>query len=198
MQMKFKSTAKLPKALLYKRFIGIEKSVNLTNVYKTVSNNQFWYFDYELLDFFKISENSAIYKITEVENFITVLQYQNVYFYYTGNAWKKVSEIISSFTPLSATFNNIGRYQTNKYYFVRAFDFMIKGSIEGTNTQYIKGNILPLSVFNIKYFDDHVKLTQDDLVVVDKHLYSVENPEIDIKYNPKPYKIYFATLNSIL
>lgn len=75
---------------------------------------------------------------------------------------------------------------------------MIKGSIEGTNAQFIPGNIIPLSSFNIKYFNDDIQLNQDDLVVIDKHLYSVENPETDIKYNPKPYKIHFATLNSIL
>lgn len=200
MQIKFKSTATLPKALLYKRFIGLEKSINLTTVYKTVSDGKVWTFDNETLVFSQI--NSAVVttasKITEVEDFTTVLQYQNVYFKYTGLQWDKFTQAESTITPLSATFNNIGRYQTNKYYYVGAFDFMIKGSIEGTNTQYIKGNILPLTAFNIKHFNDSIKLTQDDLVVVEKRLYSVENPETDIKYNPKPYKIYFATLNSIL
>lgn len=200
MQMKFKSTATLPKALLYKRFIGLEKSINLTTVYKTVSDSKFWYFDNEILDFLPLNSTSitTASKIIEVEDVITVLQYQNVYFKYENLQWEKFTQAESTITPLSATFNNIGRYQTNKYYYVGAFDFMIKGSVEGTNTQYIKGNILPLTAFNIKHFNDHIKLTQDDLVVVEKRLYSVENPETDIKYNPKPYKIYFATLNSVL
>ena len=86
----------------------------------------------------------------------------------------------------------------NKYYYVGSFDFMIKGSVEGTTAQFIKGNILPLSSMNIKYFTDDITINHDDLVVVDKRLFSVEDTEMDIKYNPKPYKVYFATLNSIL
>ena len=101
-------------------------------------------------------------------------------------------------TLLSALYNNVGKYQTNKYYFSGSFDYMIKGSIEGTTSQYIKGNILPLTSLNIKYFDDDISLSVDDLVVIDGKLYSVEDPETTIKQQPKPFKIYFATLNSIL
>lgn len=75
---------------------------------------------------------------------------------------------------------------------------MVKGSIEGTTTQYMKGNILPLTSMNIKYFDDDVNLEVGDLVVVDGHLYSVENPETVLKQMPRPFKVHFATLNSIL
>ena len=48
------------------------------------------------------------------------------------------------------------------------------------------------------HFNDDIKLSVDDLVVVDGHLYSVENPETIIKQQPKPFNIYFATLNNIL
>lgn len=99
---------------------------------------------------------------------------------------------------LSGTFNNIAKYQTNKYYFVGSFDYMQKGGIESTTSQYIKGNIVPLQSLNIKHFNDDIKLSTDDLVVIDGHLYSVENPETDHKHQPKDYSIYFATLNSIL
>jgi hypothetical protein len=99
---------------------------------------------------------------------------------------------------LNATFNNIAKYQTNKYYYVGNFDFTIKGSIEGATARYIKGNIIPLKSLNIKYYEDNIDLSVDDLVVVDGHLYSVENPETSIKQQPKPFKIHFATLNSIL
>lgn len=98
---------------------------------------------------------------------------------------------------LNAKFNNIAKYQTNKYYYIGSFDYMIKGSIDGTITQYIKGNIIPLKSLNIKYSDD-VELSPDDLVVIENRLYSVENPETVLKQQPKPYKIYFATLNNIL
>ena len=99
---------------------------------------------------------------------------------------------------LSAKFDNIGKYQTNKYYYYASFDFMIKGSIEGTTAQYIKGNIIPLTALNIKHFDDNINLSPDDLVVIENRLYSVENPETVLKQQPKPFKIYFATLNNIL
>lgn len=99
---------------------------------------------------------------------------------------------------LSAKFGNIARYQTNKYYFVGSFDYMIRGSIEGTTTQHIKGNIMPLTSMNIKYFNDDIDLDVDDLVVIGDHLYSVENPETTQKRMPKAFKVHFATLNSIL
>ena len=99
---------------------------------------------------------------------------------------------------MNLTFNNVGKYQTNKYYFVGSIDYMIKGSIEGTTTQYIKGNIIPLTSLNIRYFNDYIKLSPDDLIVIDKHLFSVENVEDVIKRQPKKFAIHFATLNSIL
>jgi hypothetical protein len=95
-------------------------------------------------------------------------------------------------------FNNVSKYQINKYYYVGSFDFVIKGSIEGTTTQYIKGNIIPLTAMNIKHYNDDIKLSVDDLVVVEGRLYSVENPETVYKQQPKKYSIYFATLNSVL
>lgn len=201
MRMKFKSTNKQPPALLYKRFIGLEKSINLAIVYNTISNGLFWTFDNQTLTFSQVTENliPSGSKVRQVEDFNTVLQYQNTYFRYNGVNWQTItSPAEEGITLLSASFNNIGRYQTNKYYYVGCFDFVLKGSVEGTTTQFIKGNIIPLTSFNIKHFNDDIVLTEDDLVVIDKHLYSVENPEVDIKHQPKDFKIYFATLNGIL
>jgi len=198
--MKFKSTTLGTRALLYKRFIGMEKSLNLATVYNTISNGLFWAFDYETLTFSKLTIDTVptATKVVQIEDFKSVLQYQSTYFRYNGLEWQTITELGEDITLLSATFNNVGRYQTNKYYYCGSFDFMVKGSVEGTNTQYIKGNIIPLTSLNIKHFNDDIQLTQDDLVVADGRLYSVENPEIDIKHQPKDYKIYFATLNSIL
>ena len=121
------------------------------------------------------------------------------YFNYVATGWQKITDISSAgITLLNATFNNVAKYQTNKYYYVNSFDFMIKGSIEGTTAQYIKGNIIPLTALNIKFFDDDIDLAPDDLVVIENKLFSVENPETVIKQQPKPFKIYFATLNNIL
>lgn len=200
MKMKFKSTTLSTRALLYKRFIGMEKSLNLTTIYKTISNGLFWTFDYETLTFseLKIDNIPTSSKIVQIEDLKSILQYRSTYFRYNGVEWQTITELGNNITLLSATFNNIARYQTNKYYYCGTFDFMVKGSVEGTNTQYVKGNIIPLTSLNIKHFDDNIQLTQDDLVVANGHLYSVENPETDIKHQPKDYKIYFATLNSLL
>lgn len=201
MRMKFKSTNRQPPALLYKRFIGLEKSINLAIVYNTISNGLFWTFDNQTLTFSQVAGNliPSGSKVRQVEDFSTVLQYQNTYFRYNGIDWQTITNPAEEgITLLSASFNNISRYQTNKYYYVGCFDFVLKGSVEGTTTQFIKGNIIPLTSFNIKHFNDDIVLTEDDLVVIDKHLYSVENPEVDIKHQPKDFKIYFATLNSIL
>ena len=89
---------------------------------------------------------------------------------------------------MSAKFNNIGKYQTNKYYYVGSFDYMVKGSIEGTTSQYIKGNIIPLTSMNIKHFNDEINLNVDDLVVIGKKLFSVENPETTMKNATKTTK----------
>lgn len=201
MKLKPKSTTRNPKALHYKRFIGLEKSVNLNIIYKTVSDNLFWTFDNLTLTFTNIPSTLVPQGATQVSvnNAVTILQYQGTYFNYVATGWQKITDISSAgITLLNATFNNVAKYQTNKYYYVNSFDFMIKGSIEGTTAQYIKGNIIPLTALNIKFFDDDIDLAPDDLVVIENKLFSVENPETVIKQQPKPFKIYFATLNNIL
>jgi hypothetical protein len=201
MKLKPKSTTLNPKALLYKRFIGLEKSVGLQTIYKTTSDNRFWTFDHLTLTFSNIDSSVVPQGATLVlvANATTILQYQGTYFRYTGTEWQTLTDLQGlGITLLNASFNNIAKYQTNKYYYVGSFDYMIKGSIEGTTAQYIKGNIIPLTAFNIKYFDDSINLSPDDLVVIDKRLFSVESPETVIKQQPRPYKVYFATLNNIL
>lgn len=200
MKLKPRSTTQCPRALLYKRFIGLEKSINLQTIYKT-SDNKYWSFDNLELTFSQI-ENSLISQnsvIIQIEDFSSILQYQGNYFRYNGLTWQTITDLTgSNITLLSATFNNIAKYQTNKYYYVGSFDYMLKGSIEGTTSQYIKGNIIPVKSLNIKHFNDDIKLSPDDLVVLEGRLYSVENPEVDHKHQPKDFSIYFATLNSIL
>lgn len=198
MKLKPKSTVHNPLALVFRRFTVINESFTVENIYMTVADNKYWIFDNQKLSFIEVDNAiiSASTKVTNVFNY-NVLQYQKLYFKYNGASWESIEDI-SGLTLLSALYNNVGKYQTNKYYFSGSFDYMIKGSIEGTTSQYIKGNILPLTSLNIKYFDDDISLSVDDLVVIDGKLYSVEDPETTIKQQPKPFKIYFATLNSIL
>lgn len=198
MKLKPKSTVHNPLALVFRRFTVINESFTVENIYMTVADNKYWIFDNQKLSFIEV-DNAVISTSTKVTNVFNynVLQYQKLYFKYNGTSWVSIEDI-SGLTLLSALYNNVGKYQTNKYYFSGSFDYMIKGSIEGTTSQYIKGNILPLTSLNIKYFDDDISLSVDDLVVIDGKLYSVEDPETTIKQQPKPFKIYFATLNSIL
>lgn len=200
MRLKPKSTVKNPRALVYRRFTGLEKSINLQVVYLTLIDNIYWTFDNQTLTFSKVDKSlipqeSQIKRITEYQ---TILTYLGKYFRYTGLEWEEIENVGENVTLLSATFNNIAKYQTNKYYYVGSFDYMIKGSVEGTTSQFIKGNIIPLTSINIKHFDDSINLNVDDLVVIEGKLFSVENPETVRKMQPKAFNIYFATLNSIL
>lgn len=201
MKLKPKSTTLNPKALLYRRFIGLEKSESLGYVYNTTSDGRFWTFSNETQEFSVISTLPSGSKTIAVIDFKTILQYKENYYLYNGSAWVTTSVPDTSdeeISLLSARFNNIAKYQMNKYYYVGSFDYTIRGSISGTTSQYLKGNIIPLNSLNIKYFDDEIGLQPDDLVVIDKHLYSVEDPETDEKHMPRNFNIYFATLNSIL
>lgn len=207
MKMKPKSTVHNNKALVYRRFIGLEKSINLETVYFTLADSKYWTFDIETLEFSPIDSSLVplTSKIVNITANTSILTYLDKYFAYVSISqpqlhyeWQEKTTLGENITLLSGTFNNIGKYQTNKYYYVGSFDYMIKGGIEGTTTQYIKGNITPLTSLNIKYFNDYIDLRVDDLVVLEKHLFSVENPETVQKMQPKPLKIYFATLNSIL
>lgn len=119
---------------------------------------------------------------------------------WNGTSWNtENSTILPQSTSLNALFSTIAtKYQLNKYYYIGCFSFMYKGDIESTITQPIKGNILPLTSLNIKYYDDSIDLKDGDFVVIDNRLYSVENPTTTYKLQPKRYAIHFATLNSVV
>lgn len=198
MRLKPKSTVKNPLALQYKRFIGIETSNTLSTAYKT-EDGKYWLFDSETLTFIEIgADKVANSAIKNIGNETSIVQYQGKYFRYINLAWEETTPNGANLVLLSATFNNVAKYQMNKYYFVGSFDYIIKGSTEGSTTQYLKGNITPLTSFSIKHYNDEINLSTDDLVVIDGHLYAVENPETNHKYQPKDYKVHFATLIGIL
>lgn len=215
MKLKPKQTVKNPKALIYRRFTHIETSVgSVDGVYYKTPDNYYWQFNLETENFetvnsANISEYAKIINITNVtinntQTTKPVLQYKTKYYTYPTvyPLFQPAQWIITDSTSnpnlLSVRFKDIGKYQTNNYYFAGSFDYMIKGQQEGGTTQYIKGNIIPLTSMNIKYYSDTANLQVDDLVVIGKHLFSVENPETTFKQQPKPYKIYYVTLNSIL
>lgn len=201
MRMKFKSTTLSPRALVYRRFINIETSINLQKLYYTTATMEYWAFDNVSLSFNKIESElvPTSTSVVQIASNTTILQYQSTYFRFNGTSWEKITDVSSAgLTLLSASYNNIGKYQTNKYYFVGSIDCMQKGGVGFSTTQYLKGNIMPLTSLNIKFFNDLIKVLPDDLVVFHDRLFSVESVEEDHKHQPKDYTVHFLTLNSIL
>ena len=200
MFLKPKNTNLNPPALLYKRFTVIEQSSSLNTVYKTLSDNKIWTFDCEDLSFLAVETEITATNVVDITPYVTCLSFlkdgQVHYFYYTTK-WEETNTTFG-LTLLSATFNNIGKYQTNKYYFAGSFDYIKKGAIEGSTTQYIKGNIIPLEAFSIQHFNDYIKVAIDDLVVIKGKLYTVQNPIEDHKHQPNDYAIYTCDLISVL
>lgn len=201
MFLKPKMTYKHSRATLYRRFTNIETSNSLKTVYKTTADNLLWLFNADTKAFERLSVDFGNDYVVTLINGSTILQYGNVYYHYVAvqdepNRWEETTDT-ENMTLLSAQYANIGRITTNKYYRVCSFDYILKGDIEGTTTQPIRGNITPLESFTIKHFNDSVNLAQDDLVVINKRLYSVENPTVDHKHLPNDYSIYTVTLNSV-
>lgn len=196
MYLKPKNNSNVSKATLYKRFIALEKSKNLNILYKTI-DNKYWTFDYDEKSFteFTLAVPSGTTVVTITST--TLLTYLTYYMYYT-TLWVVTDSLVTTgYTLLSATYNNIGQYQMNKYYYSGVFDYMIKGDVSGTTGQTMKGLIAPMTSFTIRTFNDNVKLSTDDLIVIDKRLYSIEDVGTSIK-KPSNYKIHYATLNNIL
>ena len=189
--------------------VQLTTTSGLESIRVLVVTNSLQYARYEML--FPVGEHEAgtfdipFYQGGDASGNPAIAQYANqVYFEITRDEEYEVDswdiEITVPTIPaqtLSAKFADIGRYQTNKYYLAGSFDYMIRGSIGSSDTQPIKGNIMHLRSFEIKYFDDNIHIDHDDLVVIDGRLYGVEELSYDIKRSPKPYTVYFATLNNI-
>ena len=200
MKLKPRSTVLHPRAAVYKRYTQIEKVISKRVIYKTLQDDYLWYFDNSIENFVRLQDADATTFDTVVnvanDGGISRYQYLNKVFYYTHSSGWQYSETLANFSGIKST--NIGKYQVNSYCYNGSFDYVIKGSITSSTAQYIKGNIVPYKSLNIKYFNDNVNLQVDDLVVIQNNLYAVESVEEDHKHQPKDFKIYFATLNSIL
>ena len=198
MRLKPKTTNLNPRALLYKRFTDIEQSFTLNAVYKT-SDHKYWLFDKADKDFKELTvlEPTTVILV----NALSCLSYKeldNVYYFaYVSGKWENVTNT-ANLQLLSAEYANIGKYQTNKYYYAGSFDYIKKGAIEGSTTQYLKGNIMPLDTMSIQHFNDYIHISIDDLVVINNRVYMVQNPVEDHKHQPRDYTIYSLDLISVL
>lgn len=190
------------RATVYRRYNDMEKSVRMASVYKTISAkniSHFWIFDKDELAF-SVLPNT----ITPAEEAVVNVTAGSVYFYLdtyfkydpVSDDWGTVEKPTGD--SLAVTYGNIARYQLNRYYADKTFQFERKSAIEGSTTQYIKGAIMPLENGTIQYYSDSVNLTIDDLLVIKNRLYSVESVTIDHKHFPRDFFIYTATINSII
>lgn len=202
-----KTTFNAP-ALVYRRFTRLESSRQKSIVFKCLQKDNvsysYWVFDLEQQKFVStedtnLSNNTTYVLITTDKQVYQSGQYYFVWLKYINN-WYKTTTLPEDYTTLeNAGYSNIGtKYQTNQFYCVGQINYIITGEVAGTKTQPIKGVIMPLQSMNIKYYDDGLTLDQEDLVVVNGALYTVEDPDYSIKHMPRPYKIYYATLNSIM
>lgn len=185
-------TTQNPRALLYRQFIDIVSTMSLKCYYNT-TDNKYWLFDNANLSFIEVKyDNKGEVEIVSPDS---VLKYLDKCFKYSSaNGWQEVNLTAT----LSLKFANIGKWQMNKYYYTCSFDYIKKGAIDDTLIQPIKGNMFPLQTVEIQYYNDFVHLKPSDLVVIGKHLFSVESVSIDEKKQPKDFRIYNARLNSIL
>lgn len=202
MKMKPRTTTLNPRALLYKRFIGLEKALPTATIYVTSYNGniRYWAFDIQeksMIEVFNMPVNAQ--NVITIESFKTYLRYYDKYFVFKDTDWHETIDLSGeNITLLSAKFSNIGKYQTNNYYYVGSFVYTHSGSISETTTQYLKGNIIPLTSMGLKTYDDNLNFKKDDLCVIDKHLFSIEEVEHEHKQMPKDFYIHYLTLNSIL
>lgn len=205
-----KTTFNAPMAI-YRRITGLESSRSILTAYNCQGNNSLFrtfLFDYENLEFVEsdLTEMETQPKaIVNITNATIVFANKGYYFYWNkladngAGAWVKTQTLPQTYTTLKELgFNDIGKYQVNKYVYVGEIDYIVTGEVAGTKTQPLKGLIMPLSSMNIKYYNDDLVLEEEDLVVVNGQLFSVENPDFNIKHQPRPYIVYNATLNSIL
>lgn len=198
------------KALVYRRVTRIEKSRITSLVYmclKSDSTYDYYMYDADLDTMISVDVDNLEINPTliPINNDLIVLTSGTKYFYWdktadsNNGAWVEDTTIPQSYsTLLDAGYSSVGRYHTNQYYYVGAIDYLITGEVAGAETQPIKGAIMPLSSMNIKYYDDYINLGVEDLIVIDHALYSVENADYSIKHQPRQYKVYYATLNSVL
>ena len=220
--LKPKKTTFNPRALVYRRVNKVGYSLSSECLYQcqnTTATLNFM-FDSSKLEFVEVTQVQPTYSNELNSNrYKTIVVNQNAnmifsakdsagktwYFHwaYSANsgkgAWVKTETLPAGYTSLaSAGYANTGKYIMNRYVYVGAIDYIITGEVAGTKTQPIKGLVMPLTSMNIKYYDDFLQLDEEDLVVIDHNLYSVESPDYAQKHSPRAYKIYYATLNSIL
>ena len=202
MKMKPRTTVHNERAVLFRRYSDIDESVVQKFYYKTVVDDttRYWKFDVLKVNFVEITADDLVFlTAVNVTNTTQYFHFKGYYYHFSPSVgWVRTETVNSQTLADEIKVPSIAKYQTNRYYFVGYFDYMIRGGVESADVQPIKGLITPSESMTIRTFSDDIKLDHDDLVVIGKRLYSIESMETVRKMQPKPFCIYTATLNSIL
>ena len=197
MKLKPKSTVLNPPALLYKRYTDMATSMN-TAVYYQTEDDKIWQYNHDedaFVEYEAAAQGATVITVGASAVLAGNVNLERRLYKYDNGEWPRTQDT----GTLALRFSDIAnKYQLNRYYFYAPFSYMIKESVEGTETQYIKGNIIPLTTLTIKYFDDTIHIDHDDLVVIGDRLFSIENITTDRKMQPRPFAVHFVTLNSVL
>lgn len=123
MIMKPKNTVLQPRALWYKRFIDMSKSLAMKKFYKT-TDGLYWTCVVEDNGDLLWSETTAVVDFISVaNNDIVRYVYLNTETYYKYNISTQKWEVatLAQENVLSAKFPSTSNIQTNKYYFIKKF-----------------------------------------------------------------------------
>lgn len=191
-------------AIWFKRTTVGENATTIEayNVYKT-SDGKYWAFDANkekfvewnkddnygaIIDFTGGSLSYITIRKSIVCNYNKKWEYQTVY---------GLRSLLAEFYPsIQANVMKSYSYTKNSYFNQGPFSWTMKGSIDNFTAQPIKGLMTNAKSLQIRT-DDDIDIMQEDLVVLNKRLYSVESIEISIKKQPRPLEIRYLTLNSI-
>lgn len=201
MFLKPKSTHLNRCALHYRKIIDIATTYSAEVIYKATINADTFYcyiFDRTIEDFVKINnDTNAIFPIP-VSNTI-MLSYNGYYFEYdfVNLVWdKKPLDENKLILPV----NNAWNSRTNQIgYYVRdrEFDYTLVSDVNKSEEQLIKGLVVDLETFDIKFSDDNLHMENEDIVQIKNDLYVVSDLSYKILRSPKELIYYFCTLTKL-
>lgn len=84
--------------------------------------------------------------------------------------------------------------ELNKYFYHSTFNYMPIDDVNDNTTQYVKGAIMREETRSIKWEIDNVPLEPNDIVVIDKKAYLVEDVLVNQRVGMNVRKTYTATL----
>ena len=87
--------------------------------------------------------------------------------------------------------------QKSRYIKDRFFDYTIVSDVNENVEQIHKGLFTSNKSFDIRYYDDDIKIEDDDIVQIGNELFFVSESSKKIIRMPKPYTTYFCTLTKL-